>query len=372
MSENYTMVSVPKKTSNAGRPKGKKSYVMLFRWEDVKTCTRDEKGVKVTAFEMAEGKKPIAVYATDSTINIYHTSEGEDDARGFIHHVDYEHPGTELEHDEFVNNNINENLGAIVFGCSGDDAKIAGTPCTPLKMTKADSQDNKEGDKNTINLASSLRGGTIGHIAKSLIPATDSEEITFIEHQRVSDNAQVDTLAKLRIAVASPEVTGYFIWSNDDIYVMNPVALPHIALPKVSGKLVPMRFKGLYAENMKQTAMLLEKNGLPCLNYETHTPVLFDKERLTAMFERFPELEKGGYLFTSVYYNSHPYPTQPVYLDWKTDQVLLPVVSQSPDENKVVDILSRKVFMNNTVSGYSSWLEKFLDKCFPVSSDFEN
>ena len=87
MSENYTMVSVPKKTSNAGRPKGKKSYVMLFRWEDVKTCTRDEKGVKVTAFEMAEGKKPIAVYATDSTINIYHTSEGEDDARGFIHHV---------------------------------------------------------------------------------------------------------------------------------------------------------------------------------------------------------------------------------------------------------------------------------------------
>ena len=72
MSENYTMVSVPKKTSNAGRPKGKKSYVMLFRWEDVKTCTRDEKGVKVTAFEMAEGKKPIAVYATDSTINIYH------------------------------------------------------------------------------------------------------------------------------------------------------------------------------------------------------------------------------------------------------------------------------------------------------------
>ena len=130
------MVSVPKKSSNAGRPKGKKSYIEIFRWEDVKTYTRDEKGVKVTAFEMMPGKKPIAVYATDSTINIYHSSEGEDDARGFIHHVDYEHPGTELEHDEFVNNNINENLGAIVFGCSGEDAKIAGTPCTPLKMTR--------------------------------------------------------------------------------------------------------------------------------------------------------------------------------------------------------------------------------------------
>lgn len=181
MAENaYSMVSVPKKESNAGRPKGKKSYIVLIRWEDVKTYTRDEKGVKVTAFEMMAGKKPIAVYATDSTINIYHSSEGEDDARGFIHHVDYEHPGTELEHDEFVNNNINENLGAIVFGCSGDDAKIAGTPCTPLKMTKADSQDNKEGDKNIINLASTLRGGTIGHIAKNLIPATDNAEVNAI------------------------------------------------------------------------------------------------------------------------------------------------------------------------------------------------
>lgn len=179
-SESYAMVSVPKKSSNAGRPKGKKSFIILFRWEDVSKFTRDEKGVKVSAFEMIAGKKPVAVYATDSTINIYHTSEGEDDARGFIHHVDYEHPGTELEHDEFVNNNINENLGAIVIGCAGDVFKIAGTPCTPLKMTKADSQDNKEGDKNTINLASTLRGGTIGHIDKGLVPATDNAEINAI------------------------------------------------------------------------------------------------------------------------------------------------------------------------------------------------
>ena len=176
----YQFASVPKKSSNAGRPKGKKAYIVYFRWKDVKTYTRDEKGVRIKEFALMEGKKPIAVYATDSSINIYHTSEGEDDARGFIHHVDYEHPGTEVEHDEFVNNNINEDLGAIVFGCSGEDAKMAGTPCTPLKLTKADSQDNKEGDKNTINLASSLRGATIGHIAISLIPATDDDEINAV------------------------------------------------------------------------------------------------------------------------------------------------------------------------------------------------
>ena len=180
MSEAYSMISVPRKNNNAGRASGKKSYIIIFRWDDIKTFAKDEKGVKVTAFEFQEGKKPVAVYATDSTINIYHTAEGDDDARGFIHHVDFDHPGSEVEWDEFVNNNVNENLGAIVINCSGDDCKIAGTPCTPLKMSTAEGQDNNEANKTTVNLASSLRGDTLGRIAKSLIPATDNEEINAI------------------------------------------------------------------------------------------------------------------------------------------------------------------------------------------------
>ena len=180
MAEAYSMISVPRNNNNAGRASGKKSYIIIFRWDDVKTFTKDDKGVKVTAFEFQEEKKPVAVYATDSTINIYHTAEGDDDARGFIHHVDFDHPGSEVEWDEFVNNNVNENLGAIVINCSGDDCKIAGTPCTPLKMSTAEGQDNNEANKTTVNLASSLRGDTLGHIAKSLIPATDNEGINAI------------------------------------------------------------------------------------------------------------------------------------------------------------------------------------------------
>lgn len=180
MAEAYSMISVPRKNNNAGRASGKQSYIIIFRWADVKTFTKDEKGVKVTAFEFQEGKKPVAVYATDSTINIYHTAEGDDDARGFIHHVDFDHPGSEVEWDEFVNNNVNENLGAIVINCKGDDCKIAGTPCTPLKMSTAEGQDNNEANKTTVNLASSLRGDTLGRIARSLIPMTDNEEINAI------------------------------------------------------------------------------------------------------------------------------------------------------------------------------------------------
>lgn len=180
MADEYAFISVPRKSNNAGRATGKKGYIVLFRWDDVATFTKDAKGVRVTAFSFAESKKPIAVYTTQSTINIYDTAEGDPDARGFIHHVDFEHPGSEVEFKEFLNNNVNENLGAIVINCAGEDCKIAGTPCTPLSISTAEGQDNNEANKTTINMASTLRGDTLGVIAKSLIPVTDDNEINTI------------------------------------------------------------------------------------------------------------------------------------------------------------------------------------------------
>lgn len=180
MAGEYAFISVPRKSNNAGRATGKKNYIYLFRWDDVKTFTKDEKGVRVTAFALQAEKKPIGVYATQSTINIYDTAEGDPDARGFIHHVDFEHPGSEVEFKEFLNNNVNENLGAIVINCAGEDCKIAGTPCTPLSISTAEGKDNNEANKTTINLASSLRGDTLGVIAKSLIPLTDDDTINTV------------------------------------------------------------------------------------------------------------------------------------------------------------------------------------------------
>jgi hypothetical protein len=177
---NYTFASVPRSAVNAGRSTGKKSYIEFFLWDHITQYARDEKGVRVTALTFAAGKKPIAVYVTNSTLKVYQTSEGDDDARGYIQHLDFEHPGTAIEIEEFENNNINENLGAIVFGCDDEDCKIVGTPCQPLKMTKADSQDDKDGNKHTLNLATSLRGPVVGRIAKNLVPATDNAEINGI------------------------------------------------------------------------------------------------------------------------------------------------------------------------------------------------
>lgn len=172
----YTLVSVPKKSVNQGRPTPKKKYVMIFDWDDVATYARDEKNVRVTDLTFKEGKNPIGVFATSRTINPYSESSGESSQAGFLQHVDFEHPGTDLEFDEFIENNINRELGAIVIPCDGVDARIAGTPCIPLVMTVA-GQDNNEAAKHTVQLVSEMIGSVLGHISKELIPVTDNEDI---------------------------------------------------------------------------------------------------------------------------------------------------------------------------------------------------
>lgn len=194
----------------------------------------------------------------------------------------------------------------------------------------------------------------------------DRENLTFIECPRVSDIPSVDTLHKLRVALDSAEVTERFIWTNDDIYLMNPVSLAHIELPKVLGPLNPAAYNGHYRAAMERTIEMLTELGRPILNYGTHTPVVFGKEKLKDVLDELDEEEiaKTGLLFTSYYFN-HVNTAHPAKLDWKTDPFLLPVVSKAPNEKLVNELLANKVFMNNARSGYSPWLESFLSRRFP-------
>ena len=194
----------------------------------------------------------------------------------------------------------------------------------------------------------------------------DRGNLTLTECPRVSDIPSVDTLHKLWVAVNAPEVTESFIWTNDDIYLMNPVSMPHILLPKVLGTLNPAAYNGHYRAAMERTIEMLTEAGLPLLNYGTHTPVMFEKQRLAELLPEDQTDAKTGILYTSIYFNSRKdIIGHPAKLDWRTDPFLLPVVSKSPDEKLVNELLRNKVFMNNARSGYSPWLESFLSRRFP-------
>lgn len=157
----YVPVSVPKSGSNPGRPKGKNPNIILFRMNDVETFpARDANGVKSEAganLVLKPGAHAIAIYATPSTIKRYDTGEGDPDAKGWIQNVEFEHPGDAVEFEEWKENNINENLGAITQRCDGSAKKTHGTPCEPLQF-EVEEQDDNEALKSMITLKSLIRG----------------------------------------------------------------------------------------------------------------------------------------------------------------------------------------------------------------------
>ena len=178
----YSMVSVPKQGSNPGMPRGKKNIVIVFDF-DKATMVRDEKGVRVTSLAMIGSAKPVGLFVNQSTIDAGDEVEGDAYSRGFLHHVNFDHPGAELEIAEFKANNVNANLGAIVMGCDASEttAKVYGTPCAPLTMQAANEQDTNEAHNNHFELKTEVRTWPVGIIDKTAIPLTDNDEInTFL------------------------------------------------------------------------------------------------------------------------------------------------------------------------------------------------
>ena len=200
-----------------------------------------------------------------------------------------------------------------------------------------------------------------------------SDEVIHIAHECCSENPQTDVLEKLKVAIASDEVSEKFIWSNDDIYLVSPVTMADLEVLKVKGLLNPKTFSGTYKENIERTIELLSSTeySYPKRDYATHMPVVYHKEFFVDLLEELPEILNGGYLLSSLYFNLGYGDHVPIMLNWETDNWVLPVKSAKPDEKRFIDLIAKKKFLNNTPSGYSEFLEKWLEKKFPNKSIFE-
>ncbi len=174
----YSPVSIPKK-NNGGRTKPKKAKIIIFRLNDVETFPDvDDKGISIDSdLVLNEKAKAFYLEATASTINITQTSEGDPDNKGCKQKIELSRPGSDdLPFEEFIENNINEDLGAIVEYQGTNICKLAGYPGNPLQIS-VESTDNNEGDVNKLTLESVLRGRRISFY-KGKLPALADTAIT--------------------------------------------------------------------------------------------------------------------------------------------------------------------------------------------------
>lgn len=158
----YSPVSISKK-NNGGRTKPKLAKIVLFRLNDAEKCPKpDTKGVLVKEdIVLKTDAKAIFIETTASTIAISQTSEGDPDNKGYKQKLEFSRPGSDdVEFEEFMENNVNEDLIAIVEYQLTGIKKMLGYLGNPLQLS-AESTDNNEGDVNKITLESVLRGSRI-------------------------------------------------------------------------------------------------------------------------------------------------------------------------------------------------------------------
>lgn len=149
----YAKINVDKPGRNSGIGGNKKDKIILFDFEDVLTFpSRDSKGVVITSnIAFNPGAHMITIYGTVDKIKSGSTSEGEIDAEGFIHTLEFEHPGNSVEIREFKTNWVGCNIGAAVQYCNSNQIALFGTPCAPLRM-QTKWEDTKDKNSTVITL----------------------------------------------------------------------------------------------------------------------------------------------------------------------------------------------------------------------------
>jgi hypothetical protein len=141
----YVKVTVLKPGDNKGTGGDKKDKITIIDCDDILTMPdRDSKGVVIAGnIVMKPNTYMIQLYTTQDKTKATCDSEGEPDAKGFVHGVEVAHPGDEVEIREFRSYWVNRNVMIVIERCSNSKKNLYGTPCAPLQMV-VKAEDDKD------------------------------------------------------------------------------------------------------------------------------------------------------------------------------------------------------------------------------------
>lgn len=160
----YIPISVkkPQGNSSPGASAPKDPNVTIVRADDILTFPqRNGKGVMLDgSFVMKPNAVMFQVYMTPSTVDANFTTEGDEDAEQFKHTFKGDHPGSNLEIDEFVQNNTGKDLIIIYGSCTEKVKRVMGSKCAPMKL-KTEGVDNKDGRKKQMTFEQIVATGYV-------------------------------------------------------------------------------------------------------------------------------------------------------------------------------------------------------------------
>lgn len=175
-------------------------------------------------------------------------------------------------------------------------------------------------------------------------------------------NPLLDVLNKLDIACQrfGGEYSG-FVRTMDDFFAIKPFGLEdvahtyYISTSFEGNKNAPTNF---WCHSKWKTRALLDREGLPHVNYTTHHPCYFEIENLKALFDKY-NMREESYVLDDLYYNVFEH-DKPIL----ADTIRLGIWNNDIFRNKFQKAIKNPniKFVCNSVKGWCPELEDELGK----------
>lgn len=134
------------------------------------------------------------------------------------------------------------------------------------------------------------------------------------------------------------KISGEFILMMPDTFLLNPLSVHHLMIPKVS-------------ESFK---------------FDTGLPFMVDVKLVVQYLTAAPD--EPLTLEVCRKCSTHG---RPVVVDWRRNEWLLPVVSSRPDAKKFAELADKRFFLRFSKEGWSEFLQAQLHEMFPLKSRYE-
>lgn len=150
-----------------------------------------------------------------------------------------------------------------------------------------------------------------------------------------------DTHGKIQTAAAHDELPEEFCWIMDDVFFLRDVTETDLRTPR-HDPWYRHAAKREWHRLIAATHRALQEKGYPALQYGTHLPHVFEKQKLQQMFDEF-DFPKRLLLFEILYGNRFHSDPQPYtgFLKRLLHPVSVRVLDTIPDQAYVLNYVSR-------------------------------
>lgn len=180
-------------------------------------------------------------------------------------------------------------------------------------------------------------------------------------HKHTTNRPFRDMLTKVWTMATHPEIEQEFVWMMDDVYLIKPVTIDELAIPRA------VRWHESEANSWqrrkKNTMRALASTGRTTHDYATHLPHVAEKDKLRQIYDEF-NLHENTMLWEVLYGNTYRGQPQSPFPFFRRIQkrVGLDELKQLTAEAKV---------FNHTSSAWCPGVRDFLAELLPMPSTCE-